>query len=188
MRGMHATLADMVGLMEREEAVELVGGEIVRKHAAPIHGAVQVKLCAAVGPFNRKSGGPHGPGGWSMMCGAYTLYSATQEIFRHDLSGYHRERHEARPNTWPVEARPDWVCEILSPSTARYDVVKKQRTLHAAGVPYYWLIDPEGKTLSVLRHSPDGYVAILTAEPGEKIHAQPFDAIEIETDELFGEV
>ena len=58
-----------------------------------------------------------------------------------------------------MRERPDWVCEILSPSTARYDAVQNQRTLHARGVPHYWLVNPEH---------------------------EPFDAIELDVTELFG--
>ena len=76
---------------------------------------------------------------------------------------------------------------MLSRSTARYDVVKKQRTLHRHGVPYYWLIDPEHQTLVVYRHGPDGYVNLLSAGPGDVVRAEPFDAIEIEVAELLGD-
>ena len=114
------------------------------------------------------------------------LYAATDEIFRHDVVGFRRDRLAECPSAFPARDRPDWACEILSRSTARYDVVKKQRTLHAAGVPHYWLIDPESETLVVYRNSSEGYVNVLSAQPGEIVRAEPFDALEIDVSELLG--
>jgi len=73
------------------------------------------------------------------------------EIYRHDHVGFRRERLPERPTGRPIEQRPDWACEILSPSNASNDTVRKLRTLHRAGVPHYWLMDPERLTLTVLR-------------------------------------
>jgi Uma2 family endonuclease len=92
----------------------------------------------------------------------------------------------SRRNFGAHSDRPDWACEVLSRSTARFDLVKKQRTLHAHGVPHYWLIDPEQQTLIVYRHGADGYVNVLSAEPGETVRAEPFDAIELDVAELLG--
>lgn len=184
-----ATLKDVLPLVHDEQPVELVDGEIVRKALpTPEHGAAQAKLAAVLDPYHRKPGGPRGPGGWWLMTEVDVVYPRSGELYRHDAVGYRRDAHPERPKGFPVEARPDWACEILSGSTARTDTVKKQRTLHAHGVPYYWLLDPERKTLSVLGHRPDGYVVLLTAGPGETVHAEPFDGIPIELDELLGDV
>src|SRR5262249_55414911 len=110
----------------------------------------------------------------------------TGEVFRHDLLGFRRDLHETCPAEMPVEARPDWVCEILSPTTARYDVVQKQRTLHAHEVPHYWIVDPEHETLTVLRRADAAYLRGLDAGVGDVVKAEPFEAVEIAIAELFG--
>jgi Uma2 family endonuclease len=86
----------------------------------------------------------------------------------------------------PVRVRPDWVCEILSPSTARYDIVQKQRTLHAHLVPHYWILDPEHETLTVLRYAEAAYLRVLDAGLGDVVRAEPFEAVEIAVSELSG--
>lgn len=83
--------------------------------------------------------------------------------------------------------RPDWICEILSPSNATNDLVKKKRVYHHAQVPHYWIIDPMGESLTVHRFSPDGYVEILSALRGEKVRAEPFAAVEIQVGVFFGD-
>ena len=79
----------------------------------------------------------------------------------------------------PVRVLPDWVCEILSPSNASNDTVKKLRVLHKHGVPHYWLLDPDARTLRVLRWTPDGYLEALSATAEETVRAEPFDAVEL---------
>ncbi len=114
------------------------------------------------------------------------LYEKDGNVFRHDVLGFRRDLHAARPTGMPVRVRPDWVCEILSPSTARYDILQKQRTLHAHGVPHYWILDPEHETLTVLRHTETAYLRVLDAGVGDVVRAEPFEAVEISVAELLG--
>jgi Uma2 family endonuclease len=181
------TIDDLLRRVQAGEAVELVGGEIVPKASpTPEHGSAELRFGEVLAPFNRRSGGPGGPGGWWLMTEVEVLYEGTTEVFRHDVLGFRRDRHPQRPAGMPVRSRPDWVCEILSPSTARYDVVQKQRTLHLHDVPYYWILDPEHETLTVLRYADAAYLRILDAGVGDRVRAEPFDAVEISVGELFG--
>jgi Uma2 family endonuclease len=169
-------------LLAAGERVEWVGGEIVRATPTPEHGAVQMGLGDVLGPFR---GGPGRPGGWWLMTEVEVAYSGG-ETYRHDGLGFRRDGHPMRPSGWPLRVRPDWVCEVLSTSTARYDVVDKLRTLHADAVPHYRLVDPERETLTVLRHAPDAYLALLTAGRGDIVRAEPFEAVEIAVARLLG--
>lgn len=182
-----ATLDDLARLRDQGHAVELIDGEIVYKAMPTLaHGTAQSKLAGELHGFNRGGGGPRGPGGWWIVTEVEVLYEQTREVFRHDACGFRRDRHATRPsNELPLKVRPDWACEILSPSTARYDVVKKQRTLHQHGVPHYWIVDPEHRTLTVMRWSEGHYLRVLDAGVGDVVRAEPFDAIELDVRELF---
>ncbi|HEY6556786.1 MAG TPA: Uma2 family endonuclease [Polyangiaceae bacterium] len=83
--------------------------------------------------------------------------------------------------------RPDWVCEVVSPSNAKDDTLKKLRLYHQVSIPHYWIIDPRDSTITVMRWSIDGYVTLMRAERGETIRAEPFDAIELVVGTLFGD-
>ncbi len=180
-------MQDLLARAQAGEPVELIDGQIVHKAmSTPAHGTAQAKISASLDAFNRKPGGPRGPGGWWLMTEVEVLYAQNGDVYRHDVVGFRRDRHPSRPAGLPVEARPDWVCEILSPSTARVDVVRKQRTLHAHAVPHYWLLDPERETLNVLRHQEAGYTVVLTAGSGETVCAEPFDERELDLDDLLG--
>jgi Uma2 family endonuclease len=49
-----------------------------------------------------------------------------------------------------AQGRPDLVVEIVSPSSRRYDRVTKLRWYASIGVPEYWLVDPDARTLEGL--------------------------------------
>lgn len=78
------------------------------------------------------------------------------------------------------------MCEILSPSNASTDTVKKLRILHRSGVPHYWLVDPDRKTPTVLRWEDGGYLTVLTVEAGEIVDAEPFIGFLLPTGPIFG--
>ena len=109
------------------------------------------------------------------------------QILRPDLAGWRRERLDALPADPVIDAVPDWLCEILSPSNASNDTVKKKRVYHRHGVSHYWIIDPMNETLTVYRWTEEAYLEILTAARGECVRAEPFDAVEMHVGVFFGD-
>jgi len=182
-----AALNDLVRLRDKGESVELVEGTVVHKAApSPAHGAAQLGLGDVLAPMRRRRhGGTESPGGWWLMTDVEVLY-ANGDVYRHDAVGFRRDRHPERPGSSPVAVRPDWAAEILSAATARRDLVTKFRTLLAAAVPHYWVIDAEHELLTVYRHTPVGCVTALTAGVPDVVNAEPFEAIEISMAVLFG--
>jgi Uma2 family endonuclease len=181
-----ASAADLANLPDEVHA-EVIGGEIVEKAApTPEHSDAQFGLGTFLRVrFHRGLGGRF-PGGWWIL-GEVELEFETHEVYRPDLAGWRRERVSERPRERPIRIRPDWVCEILSPSTARRDLGEKMRTLHRSSVPHYWIVDPEHETLTVYRWTGEGYLAALTAGRGERVRAEPFQAVELPVGILFGE-
>lgn len=181
-------LATFADLAQRADAdrLEIIHGAIVeRAMPSAEHSIGSAKLGAITDPFNRRSG-PRGPGGWWIHVEVHVEHEP-HELCCHDAAGWRRERVPERPTGWPVRIRPDWVCEIASPKHEKEDFVDKLGILHRAGVPHYWIVHPEQRMLLVHRWHPDGYVTILTATSGQRVRAEPFDAIEIEVGELFGD-
>jgi len=180
-----ATLADLMVRADHDR-LEIIGGELVEKAMpSPSHAAAELELAAAIAPFNRRPGG-RDPGGWWLFTEIHVEYPRG-EIYCHDAAGWRRDRVPARPSEWPVRIRPDWVCEIVSPRHEKQDMVDKPRVLYAAEVPHYWVLDPEAQILLVHRWSRDGYIVVQRAAAGEKIHAEPFEAIELHVGLLFGQ-
>jgi Uma2 family endonuclease len=86
----------------------------------------------------------------------------------------------------PVMITPDWVCEIVSPSNATHDTIKKLRLYHRVAIPHYWLVDPRDETLTVMRWSEAGYVKLMRTARGEVVRPEPFEMIELAVGTLFG--
>jgi Uma2 family endonuclease len=76
-----------------------------------------------------------------------------------------------------IEGPPTLVVEILSPSTASIDRRTKTRLYARFGVPFYWLVDPEARTLEALSLGPDGYALTLRAEGREPVSPPPFEGL-----------
>jgi Uma2 family endonuclease len=183
-----ATLDDLLAIPEDERFHEILGGELVRK-AAPSgeHGGAQAGIVGVVHPaYQRRSGGGGGPGGWWIATEVEVLLDSG-DVARPDIVGWRREHCPERPVGFPVRIRPDWVCEVVSPSNAHQDTIKKLRLYHHAGIVHYWIADPRDATLTVMRWSADGYITLVRAERGETIRAEPFEAVELSVGVLFGE-
>ena len=182
----HATAAELAQLPPDVRA-EIIDGAIVEK-ASPSAEHSDAQGGAIVhlrGPFHRRPGGDQ-PGGWWILP-EIEIELDLYEVYRPDIAGWRRERTPERPRGRQVKTRPDWVCEVLSPSNASNDLVTKLRVYHRSQVTHYWIVDPQNETLTVLRWTPDGYLAALTAGRTDRVRAEPFDAVELPVGVLFGD-
>jgi Uma2 family endonuclease len=181
------SLDDFWAIPEHERFHEFVGGELVQK-ATPSgeHGGAQAGVVGAVRPPFHRRPGSGGPGGWWIATEVEVLLT-TGDVVRPDVLGWRRQRCAERPSGMPVKVPPDWICEIVSPSNAKHDTLKKLRLYHRVSIPHYWLLDTRDATLTVMRWSADGYLTVLRAESGETVRGEPFEAIEVAVGSLFGE-
>jgi Uma2 family endonuclease len=180
------TLQDWLAQPE-DARFELVDGELIQKAAPGFeHGRAQGCTFSAVnGPFARRLGGAGGPGGW--WFGAEVDVLLDGDIYRPDVAGWRRDRHERLPRERPLTIRPDWICEVLSESNRKHDTVVKLRRYHQCGIAHYWILDEMERTLTVYRHTPEGYLVAVRAEAAERVRAEPFDAIELHVAVLLGD-
>lgn len=176
-----ATYADLTALPDNVVG-EIVDGElVVSPRPAPRHALATSYLGVEIGgSFGRRRGGP---GGW-LILDEPELHLGEQVLVP-DLAGWLRERMPQVPQTAWFELRPDWVCEVLSPSTAILDRTRKQDIYRQHGVPWLWFVDPAAHTVEVLRLSgPDWIVAGVFGGDGEK-KVPPFDAVAIDIGALW---
>ena len=66
-----------------------------------------------------------------------------------DLAGWRTERAIWPRGTAYIDVAPDWVCEVLSPSTEAFDRAEKMPAYAQYGVKHAWLVDPENQSLEV---------------------------------------
>jgi len=84
------------------------------------------------------------------------------------------------PEGHRFEVVPDWVCEILSPSTASKDREVKMPLYARYGVPHAWLIDPGEQTLEVYRIDGGTWVEGGVFSDTDQVVAPPFEAVSID--------
>lgn len=84
------------------------------------------------------------------------------------------------PNVASIDLAPDWLCEIISPATARFDRTKKMRVYARAEVAWLWLLDPLARTLEIFRREGELWTRTAAHADQEKVRADPFAEVELE--------
>ena len=122
----NATFVDLEALGD-EVSAEIIHGAIVEKASPTMeHGRAQLGLGGILNRrYDRRPGG-RWPGGWWFGTEVDVEYEM-HELYRHDLVGWRRDRVVECPRGRPVRVRPDWVCELLSPSNEKRDLIDKMR-------------------------------------------------------------
>jgi len=178
-----ATYADLEALPEDVKA-EILDGVIEVQSGSPMqHGTTQGNLYAELRGF---SGGRGGPGGW-WIAQDMDVRLPSGEIVRPDLSGWRRERLLNPWSKLPIDVVPDWICEVVSPTprSRRRDRVRKRHLYAASDVAFYWLLDPDERTLEALQLREGTWTILGTYDDTAVARIAPFDAVELEVGGLF---
>jgi Uma2 family endonuclease len=171
-----ATYEDLLAVPDHLVA-EILDGELhTSPRPAPRHASATSGLGGILhGPFDRGRGGP---GGWWIL--DEPELHLCRDVVVPDLAGWRRERLPRLPDEAFSSAAPDWICEVVSPSTAAMDRVKKLRIYSRESVRHAWLIDPIARTLEVFRLDDGRWTLLTSASGGEVLRVEPFDAIDLE--------
>jgi Uma2 family endonuclease len=178
-----ATYEDLITLPEIMVA-EIVDGEL---HASPRPALRHASASSLIGgvlvpAFHQGRGGP---GGWWIL--DEPELHLGQNVLVPDLAGWRRVRMPQLPNMAYCALAPDWVCEIVSPSTASLDRVKKLTIYAREQVAHTWLIDPLARTLEVLRLEAGRWTILATHAGADVVRAEPFTDVELELSALWAD-
>ena len=165
-----ATYADLEAVPPHLVAEIIFGSLVTHPRPAPRHGASANSLgYELTGPFQRGRGGP---GGW-IFVPEPELHLGSNVVVP-DLAGWRRERMPTLPATAWFETVPDWLCEILSPSTEVYDRGAKRAIYATHGLKHYWLLDPRVKVLEVFELRQGQWLLLDTFAGDAMVAAAPF--------------
>jgi hypothetical protein len=182
-----ATYADYAAV-PRTEGAEIIDGHLhVFPRLSPRQLLATVELIAQfVGPFHHGRGGP---GGWWILP-APEIHLVNEEPVFPTLAGWRRERMPSLPQDACFRLAPDWVCEVLRPSSEDRDRDRARKMLLYArhGVKWMWVLDPITRAFEayVLREDGRWMAAVLHIDVAQ-VRAVPFDAIEIDLSVLWTE-
>ncbi len=178
-----ATYEDLLRLPDNVVG-EILDGELnVSPRPAPRHGRAQSALMFRIGP--PYDDGQGGPGGWWII--VEPELHLRRDVVVPDIAGWRRERMPALPETAWFEMAPDWICEVISPSTGRIDRAKKLPIYAREQVGWAWLVDPVQRTLEVMKLANDVWTVQHVYGGDDKVAAPPFDAIEIDLRSIWGD-
>ncbi|MGB5735345.1 MAG: Uma2 family endonuclease [Thiohalocapsa sp.] len=177
-----ATYEDLLALPEHLVGEIMRGALYTQPRPAPRHARAYSALGYLIGgPFD---GGLGGPGGWWIIDEPELHLGG--DILVPDLAGWRRKRMPALPETAWFELAPDWVCEILSPSTAATDRAVKMPIYAREQVSNLWLIDPDAHTLEVYERQGNGHWLLLeTLRDDDAVSQPPFEATRFSLDGLW---
>ena len=165
-----ATYADIEALPANMVGQILHGVLYAHPRPAPRHAQAYTRLVSEIdGLFDRGRGGP---GGWRIL--AEPELHLGQHVVVPDIAGWRRERLPRLPDTAYIETSPDWVCEILSPSTARIDRTDKLSIYAEFKVGHCWLVDPDALTLEVFELLDARWLLHSTYKEADSVAAPPF--------------
>jgi Uma2 family endonuclease len=179
-----ASYEDVLAAPQHKVAEVVAGALYVHPRLAGPHALVTSVLGEELGgPFRSGRGGP---GGWIFL-DEPELHLGS-DIVVPDLAAWRRARLPAVPNEAYLTVVPDWICEALSPSTARFDRVDKLAVYAREGVSHVWFIDPLQRTLEILRLDSSRWQLSGSYRDDARVRAEPFDAIELDLAVLWADI
>jgi Uma2 family endonuclease len=177
-----ATYEDLLKVPDHLIA-EIVDGELFTSPRPAIaHSEATSNLTAILATFMQRIGNR---GGWKILFEPEVHLRS--DVLVPDLAGWRIERVAAFPDGAKfATVAPDWLCEVLSPSTEKLDRTKKLRVYAREGVRHVWLIDPLYKEFEVLTLNGKKWLSNTADDTADRIRAVPFEAIEIALADIWG--
>jgi Uma2 family endonuclease len=175
---------DRLAALPDNRVGEIIGGQLYTqpRPAGPHAVACSTLLMDIGGAYHRGHGGP---GGWWILDEPELHFVRDTEVLVPDIAGWRRQRLPRPPRGHRFEVVPDWVCEVVSPATAKKDRVVKLPVYARHGVPYLWLVDPLARTLETLALQDGRWTVIGLFKDRDRVRAAPFPDLHLELSALW---
>ena len=176
-----ATYQDVLDAPPHMVAEVVAGTLYTHPRPAWLHVVASSVLGHYIGPpFQHGHGGP---GGWWIVDEPEVHLG--EDIVVPDLAGWRRERMPECPTGAYSTLAPDWVCEVLSPSTRKFDLNDKRAVYAREGVGFIWYVDPDARSQEAFALHGSDWVLIDTLFNDASVSLPPFEAINFNLDVLW---
>ena len=169
-----ATYQDVLDAPENMVA-ELVDGAL---YTSPRPRSPHARAYSSLGGrlFSRYDAGEGGPGGWWIIDEPELHFGTApdRDILVPDVAGWRRQRMPEYPDVSYFTLVPDWICEILSPTTRHLDEGHKRDIYAREGVPYLWFVDPKARTLEAFELQDGRWESIAVLTGDDPVSLPPF--------------
>lgn len=178
-----ATYQDVLDAPDHVVAEIIHGALHLQPRPASTHALASSALGFEVGGAFHSGRG--GPGGWWII--DEPELHLGPDVLVPDLAGWRKERMPTYPDVPWFDLAPDWVCEVLSPSTRRIDLTDKRSIYAREVVGHLWFVDPIERILEAFALRDGAWTILATLKDDQPVRLAPFDAIEFPLDALWAE-
>ena len=171
----NATYQDVLDAPDHKVA-ELIDGTLylMSRPAGPHANAVGMLYTIINNSFRLGIGGP---GGWRIIFEPELHLTTNMKVTVPDIAGWQFETMQKIPTDHKFIVIPDWVCEVLSPSTRKKDLEVKLPLYGESGLPHAWYVDPLARTLDAYENRAGKLVQVASLKDNDPVCQPPFDAI-----------
>ena len=158
---------------------QLIGGELIMTPSPmPYHQIIARNIGFELLKFNeqRRLG--------EVIFAPLDVYLSETETYQPDIIFISKDRLNIIGEK-KIEAAPDLVIEILSPSTAYYDLRHKKRIYEKSGVKEYWIVDPMEKGIEVYENVNGEFKVFSQAQEKDRVKSKLLDGFEVEMEKAF---
>jgi Uma2 family endonuclease len=168
-----ATYADIEALPPNMVGEILFGSLVTHPRPSPRHGVAAMSVGSLV--TQRFQFGNGGPGEWIFIVEPELHFGP--HVVVPDIAGWRKERTSGIAEKAWIETSPDWLCEVLSPSTEKYDRSDKQRIYATYSVGHVWHVNPIAKLLEVYERQNKVWLQTHVFKDQETVSAPPFESL-----------
>ncbi len=177
-----ATLYQRLAALPDNMTGEIIAGSLyAHPRPAPRHAMAETALSSQI--WSSYQFGSGGPGGWWIVVEPEIHYQ--DQVFVPDIAGWRKIRLPEIPEKAYFELLPDWICEILSPSTRSFDKEVKMPLYAGYVIPWLWLVDPVKKILDTYRNQNGRWISSGRFKDDDKVSIEPFGAMELSLESLW---
>jgi Uma2 family endonuclease len=172
-----ATYEDLLRVPDTMVAEIVDGDLVVSPRPASSHALAATEMTADLVPAFHGIQGRSGPGGWWFLFEPELHLG--DDVLVPDIAAWRLGRMPSVPKAPAISLAPDWLTEIVSPSSVRHDRIRKMRAYARNGVGWVWLVDPLERTLESFRLIDDRWTVTAAHADDEVVRVEPFEALEI---------
>jgi Uma2 family endonuclease len=184
--GIHKRFRAIIDSLPESVTAQVIAGSlVVMSRPGPAHIYAASALDRRIGSLFQDE--DEGPGGWWILPEPELTLGVDADFdpVVPDLAGWRREHMPQPPETPTFSMVPEWVCEVLSPRTRKYDRDDKMPFYARAGASHGWIVDPEAHTLEAYVREGDGFRLVETYAGEVRVRVPPFEAVELNLAKLW---
>ena len=117
------------------------------------------------------------------------MISLSRNDYEPDLVFFSKEKVDTFTDDQVLFPAPDFIVEILSPSTSKHDRTTKKDDYALHGIPEYWIVNPMKQQIDqyILPNASTSYFPAKTHKRGETIESKAIDGFAIDVAAVFDE-